>query len=137
ASPSAWCAIECALLDLFAREHGQSVEALLGLASPGGPHVYTAVLGNDEPWKTRFLIDQYCILGLTDFKVKLGGNLEVDQQKLSSIAELTAWHGVRGHRVRVDANNLWSKTPDRALTTCARSIPMAISSGWRNRWNLG
>src|SRR5262249_49067918 len=77
--------------------------------------VYTAVLGNDEPWKTRFLIDQYCILGLTDFKVKLGGNLEVDQQKLSSIAELTAWHGVRGHRVRVDANNLWSKTPDRAL----------------------
>ena len=70
ASPSAWCAIECALLDLFARERGESVEALLGLPSPGGPHVYSAVLGDDEPWKTRFLIDQYCILGLTDFKVK-------------------------------------------------------------------
>ena len=115
ASPSAWCAVECALLDLFARERGQSVEALLGLAPPGGPHVYSAVLGNDAPWKTRFLIDQYCILGLTDFKVKLEGDLEVDRQKLRSIAELTAWHGVTGHRVRVDANNLWAETPDRAL----------------------
>jgi L-alanine-DL-glutamate epimerase-like enolase superfamily enzyme/pimeloyl-ACP methyl ester carboxylesterase len=115
ASPSAWCAIECALLDLFARESGQSVEAMLGLAPPGGPHVYSAVLGDDEPWKTRFLIDQYCILGLTDFKVKLGGDLEVDRQKLCNIAELTAWHGVTVHRVRVDANNLWSDTPIRAL----------------------
>jgi L-alanine-DL-glutamate epimerase-like enolase superfamily enzyme/pimeloyl-ACP methyl ester carboxylesterase len=115
ASPSAWCAIECALLDLFAREHGQSVEALLGLAPPGGPHVYSAVLGNDDPWKTRFLIDQYCILGLTDFKVKLGGDLEVDRQKLRSIAELTAWHGVTSHRVRVDANNLWADAPEQAL----------------------
>jgi L-alanine-DL-glutamate epimerase-like enolase superfamily enzyme/pimeloyl-ACP methyl ester carboxylesterase len=115
ASPSAWCAIECALLDLFARERGQSVEVLLGLAPPGGPHVYSAVLGNDENWKTRFLIDQYCILGLTDFKVKLGGDLDADRQTLGSIAELTAWHGVTNHRVRVDANNLWSEKPDCAL----------------------
>lgn len=115
ASPSAWCAIELALLDLFAREREQSVEALLGLAPPGGPHVYSAVLGNDAPWKTRFLIDQYCILGVTDFKVKLEGDLPIDGQKLRSIAELAAWHGVTNHRVRVDANNLWAETPDRAL----------------------
>jgi len=115
ASPSAWCAIESALLELFARERGQSVESLLGLGPPGGPHRYSAVLGNDEPWKTRFLIDQYCILGLTDFKVKLGGDLEVDRQKLHSIAELTRWHGVKEHRVRVDANNLWAGEPERAL----------------------
>lgn len=115
ASPSAWCAIECALLDLFARERGQSVEALLGLPPPGGPHIYSAVLGNDASWKTRFLIDQYCILGLTDFKVKLEGDPAVDRQKLDSIRELTAWHGVPRHRVRVDANNLWADAPDRAL----------------------
>lgn len=115
ASPSAWCAIECALLDLFARERGQSVEALLDLPPPGGPHVYSAVLGNDESWKTRFLIDQYCILGLTDFKVKLEGDPEADRQKLRSIAELTAWHRLTSHRVRVDANNLWAEAPDRAL----------------------
>jgi L-alanine-DL-glutamate epimerase-like enolase superfamily enzyme/pimeloyl-ACP methyl ester carboxylesterase len=115
ASPSAWCAIECALLDLFARERGQSVERLLGLPPPGGPHVYSAVIGNDESWKTRFLVDQYCILGLRDFKVKLEGELDADRQKLRSIAELTAWHGVREYRVRVDANNLWSEAPERAL----------------------
>lgn len=116
ASPSAWCAIELALLDLFARERGQSVEALLGLPAPGGPHRYSAVLGNDATWKTRFLIDQYCILGLSDFKVKLEGDLELDRRKLTSIAELTRWHGITGHRVRADANNLWSDDPDRALT---------------------
>ncbi|HLK16869.1 MAG TPA: enolase C-terminal domain-like protein, partial [Fimbriimonadaceae bacterium] len=114
-SPSAWCAIECALLDLFARENGQSVEELLGLSPPGGPHVYSAVLGNDEAWKTRFLIDQYCILGLKDFKLKLGGDLEIDRQKLCSLTELTASHGVSDYRVRVDANNLWSGAPDLAL----------------------
>lgn len=115
ASPSMWCAIELALLDLFAREADCSVEALLGLPAPGGPHVYSAVLGNDETWKTRFLIDQYCILGLTDFKVKLSGDLAADRQKLCSLTELTAWHGVAPPRVRVDANNLWADTPGEAL----------------------
>ncbi|MFN7919129.1 MAG: alpha/beta fold hydrolase [Bryobacteraceae bacterium] len=114
-SPSMWCAIECALLDLFARERGQSVEAMLGLAAPGGPHCYTAVLGNDEPWKTRFLIDQYLILGLRDFKVKLEGNLQADRSKLESIDEITAAHGVEGYRVRADANNLWAARPDEAI----------------------
>lgn len=114
-SPSVWCAIESALLDLFARERGESVEALLGLAAPGGPHSYSAVLGNDEAWKTRFLIDQYLIVGVKDFKVKLGGELALDRAKLRSIQELTAWHGVSGARIRVDANNLWAEAPDAAL----------------------
>lgn len=114
-SPSAWCAVEMALLDLFAQEQETSVEGLLGLKPPGGPHRYSAVLGNDERWKTRFLIDQYCILGLTDFKVKLGGDLDVDRQKLADVAELAAWHGVETWRVRVDANNLWADSPADAL----------------------
>lgn len=114
-SPSVWCAIESALLDLFARERGQSVEAMLGLAAPGGPHSYSAVLGNDESWKTRFLIDQYLILGLNDFKVKLGGDPALDREKLKSIDELAAWHGVAGARMRVDANNLWAEAPEEAL----------------------
>lgn len=114
-SPSAWCAVEMALLDLFAQEHGTSVEGLLGLKPPGGPHRYSAVLGNDERWKTRFLIDQYCILGLTDFKVKLGGDLAVDRTKLADVAELAEWHGVDSWRIRVDANNLWADAPGDAL----------------------
>ena len=74
------------------------------------------MLGNDEEWKTRFLIDQYCILGLRDFKVKLAGDLELDRRKLLSIAELTAWHGLEDVRVRLDANNLWAGDPGAALT---------------------
>ncbi|HEU0198955.1 MAG TPA: alpha/beta fold hydrolase [Burkholderiaceae bacterium] len=146
ASPSAWCAIECALLDLFAREREQSVEALLGRPQPGGPHVYSAVIGNDELWKTRFLIDQYCILGLSDFKVKLEGELEVDREKLNSIAELTAWHGLRDVRVRVDANNLWADTPERAqdylraLDCCLFGVEEPVRPrdiAWQSRISVG
>src|SRR4030042_374042 len=35
-APSAWCAVECALLDLFARENECSVESLLGQKGPLG-----------------------------------------------------------------------------------------------------
>lgn len=114
-SPSMWCAIEGSLLDLFARERGKSVESLLGREGPGGPHVYSAVLGNDEAWKTRFLIDQYLIMGLKDFKAKLSGNPAEDHAKLDSIETLSAEHGVHGVRVRLDANNLWADAADAAI----------------------
>jgi len=114
-SPSMWCAIEGSLLDLFARERGVSVEALLGRDGPGGPHVYSAVLGNDEAWKTQFLIDQYLIMGLRDFKVKLCGDPELDCAKLDSIEDLSAEHAVSRIRVRLDANNLWAGKPDAAI----------------------
>lgn len=115
ASPSSWCAVESAFLDLFARESGISVEALLDQPEPGGPHIYSAVLGNDETWKTRLLIDQYLIVGLTDFKVKLEGKLEKDRAKFDNIAELAKDYPVDGIRIRADANNLWYKSPGDAL----------------------
>ena len=103
---------------------------------PGGPHRYSAVLGNDEPWKTRFLIDQYCILGLTDFKVKLGGDLEVDRQKLRSIAELTAL-ARRGRATACGSMPTTSgpTTPTARWTTCVRST--ASSSASRSRSSRG
>ena len=42
-NPSAFCAVELALLDLFARRRGQSVEQMLGLQAPEQPVVATAV----------------------------------------------------------------------------------------------
>jgi len=116
ASPSSWCAVECALLDLFARERGISVEALLGQPEPGGAHQYSAVLGNDEGWKTRFLLDQYLIQGLRDFKMKVAGDIEVDREKLDDLAAIAREHGhTQPPRVRLDANNLWHQRPDEAL----------------------
>jgi len=115
ASPSSWCAVEGALLDLFAREHEISVEALLGQPEVGGPYRYSAVLGNDESWKTRLLIDQYLIMGMTDFKIKLCGDQADDRSKIDSIAELSQEYGAVEVRVRADANNLWHKSPADAL----------------------
>lgn len=113
---------------------------------PGGSHRYSAVLGNDESWKTRLLIDQYCIIGVHDFKVKLGGDLAVDRETLRSIAELTRWHGMKDYRLRVDANNLWADEPARSSTNsetgtsrtsgCPTSVSRPTSAG-RDRWCTG
>jgi len=115
ASPSSWCAVEGALLDLFAREREISVEALLGQREVGGPYRYSAILGNDESWKTRLLIDQYLMMGMTDFKIKLSGNQADDRAKIDSIAELSQEYRATEVRVRADANNLWHKSPADAL----------------------
>jgi len=107
--PSAWCAVEMALLDLFAREQSLSVDALLGLPETRRHSRYSAVLGNDKPWKFKGQTDLYLIKGMTDFKVKLCGNMAKDQEKLTSLSALAKEHRAEGIRVRLDANNLWQE----------------------------
>jgi len=114
--PSAWCALEMALLDLFARERNQSVESFLGLGSVERKGRYSAVLGDDRTWRYTYLTDQYMIRGMTDFKVKVNGKLEKDQKKLDIIAHLAADHGLGKLRIRLDANNLWAGRADEAIT---------------------
>jgi L-alanine-DL-glutamate epimerase-like enolase superfamily enzyme len=46
ANPAAWCALELALLDLLAKENGETVEALLSLPPLQGRFTYTAVVGD-------------------------------------------------------------------------------------------
>lgn len=46
--PSAWCAIEMAVLDLLSRERGCSVEKMLGLDDGKLCGRYTAVLGDEK-----------------------------------------------------------------------------------------
>jgi len=106
--PAAFCAIETALLDLFAREEGLSVEGLLGLISPKKVYQYTAVLGDSSEEKFKALIQRYLSMGFTDFKVKINGELKVDQQKLKNIQLLCQQNKVANYRIRLDANNLWT-----------------------------
>lgn len=113
--PSAWCAIEMALLDLFAREKNCSVEALLGLDSFDRRGHYTAVLGDEETWKFTYLVDQYLIRGFSDFKIKLNGSLKVDKVKLEILEDLRNQHGVSDVRIRLDANNVWAGRPKEAI----------------------
>ena len=101
ANPAAWCAIELALLDLFAREQNCSVEELLGLPALAPEFRYTAVLGDAPPDAFVAQLDRYRELGFEDFKIKLSGNAERDLAKIEALSR------VPGLRVRLDANNLW------------------------------
>lgn len=118
--PAAFCAIETALLDLFAREKGQSVEALLGLTPPQNIYQYTAVLGDSSEEKFKALIQRYLSMGFTDFKVKVNGQLAEDQQKLKNIRLLCQQNKVTNYRIRLDANNLWARQTNIAIDYLAQ-----------------
>ncbi len=113
--PSAWCAIEMALLDLFSREKNYSVEALLGMDGCKRRGRYTAVLGDDQKWKFTNLADQYLIRGISDFKIKLNGKLERDRARLEILDDLRKQHNIPDVRIRLDANNFWVGRSEEAI----------------------
>lgn len=106
-NPSAWCAIELALLDLLARNNDCTVEGLLGLAELSGAFKYTAVMGDSSMESFEKLLEQYHAMGFTDFKLKLSGKLAHDKNKCDVLAEQ-----VSNARIRLDANNLWQSAGD-------------------------
>jgi len=99
-NPAAWCALELALLDALAKNSAYSVEHLLGLPPLAQTYQYSAILGDMSFEKFKLQLQQYQALKFLDFKVKLSGNLQSDQEKLALF---------RGdqQRLRLDANNLW------------------------------
>jgi L-alanine-DL-glutamate epimerase-like enolase superfamily enzyme len=101
--PAAWCAIELALIDLYARQAGQSAESWLGLPDTAGTFHYSAVLGDAEPDAFAATFARYRDIGMTDFKFKLAGDLERDRKKLAALMD----GGTAVARLRLDANNLW------------------------------
>ncbi len=113
--PSAWCAMEMALLDLLSREEGCAVETLLGIVGRLRQGRYTAILGDDKEWEFTSFVDRYIVLGFTDFKIKLNGDLDEDLAKLAILKDLSYQHGVMDLRIRLDANNLWSGRPEEAI----------------------
>ena len=113
--PSAWCAIEMAVLDLLSRERGCTVEKLLGLDDGNLCSRYTAVLGDNKKRRYTEQVDEYFIHGFSDFKIKLSGNLERDIEKLDILEELSAQHHAKSIRIRLDANNLWKDRCDDAI----------------------
>jgi L-alanine-DL-glutamate epimerase-like enolase superfamily enzyme len=101
--PAAWCAIELALIDLFARQTEQTAEAWLGLPDTVGAFRYSAVLGDADPDAFAATLARYREFGLTDFKLKLSGDLARDRGKLALLEAA----GAAVARLRLDANNLW------------------------------
>ena len=106
-SPAAWCAIELALLDLLARENNGSVESMMGLAELSGEFQYTAVLGDSSLEAFTILLEQYRVMGFTDFKLKVSGDLAHDTEKCEVLT-----NQVGNARIRLDANNLWQTSDE-------------------------
>lgn len=105
ANPAAFCALELAALDLFARRRRCSVEALLGLDELTGPFSYSAVLGDSGPFTFGAQLVRYRLGGLRHFKLKLSGDLARDRAKFRWFrGRIGGWVA---SSVRVDANNRW------------------------------
>jgi L-Ala-D/L-Glu epimerase / N-acetyl-D-glutamate racemase len=97
--PSAFCAVELALLDLFARQGSQSVEAMLGIVPSPHPITATAIYGTSAGLKFKAQSVLFHAKGMAEAKLKLSGDPSKDVARAAALAR----HG----RVRLDANNLW------------------------------
>lgn len=101
--PAAWAAVELALLDLFGKVRGCSVEALLDLPEISGSFSYTAVLGDAPAHQFEAVLARYLQTGFKNFKIKLSGDPVADSAKVAALKRA----GVDPKKVRADANNLW------------------------------
>ena len=104
ANPAAWCAVELAMLELFARQADVPVERVVGVPPTTGTFQYSAVVGDGGADMFRATVTRYRTLGFVDFKLKLSGDPTLDRDKIDTFREVE--HPER-LRIRVDANNLW------------------------------
>ena len=105
--PAAWCAVETALLDLFARERAYSVEALLGVTEQPSRFRYTLAVPMRAPGR---LFDVIAAMGLSEFKLKIGHDTAADAAALAELRRRCP-----GASIRFDANNAFDRDLDRAL----------------------
>ncbi|MDR2195489.1 MAG: hypothetical protein LBE50_02640 [Gallionellaceae bacterium] len=115
-NPSAFCAVELALIDLFARQAGQDVETFLGIERTINPISVSAVYGTGNTVVFRLQAALFALYGMRDAKLKLSGDLARDLARTQSLA--------RGGHLRLDANNLW-RDAEAALPALAALAPYA------------
>ena len=108
-NPSAWCAVECAILNALSIESDCSIEVFLSLKELEGVFNYTAVLGAEGMQTFAGIMAMYQQVGFTDYKLKISGNLALDQEKIAFLKS----HGV--YRIRLDGNNLWQDVDEASV----------------------
>lgn len=100
---AAWCAIELSLLDYLGKKSGGSIEEILGLSPLISKVTYDGVLGGGSFKSFYRQLEAHRSLGVESFKVKLSGNLELDNRKLDTL---------NGFKVRADANNFFENASE-------------------------
>lgn len=100
-NPSAWCAVECAILDLLAKKNKQSIEAYLGISSKMNSFVFSAVIGAENINTFYQIMTHYKKIGFTHYKIKISGDANLDKKKINYIKSL----GIND--IRLDGNNIW------------------------------
>ena len=113
--PAAFCAIETALLDLFSKEKNVGVEKFLGWDNAKKLYHYTGVLSDGGEEKFIAHSQRFLQGGFTDFKIKVNGDIAVDQKKFKLLFDLAEKINVPDLRIRLDANNLWKDEPEKAI----------------------
>jgi L-alanine-DL-glutamate epimerase-like enolase superfamily enzyme len=104
ANPSAFAALELALIDVFARRSERTLEQLLGISSATTEIRTSAVYGTRSAAKFLAQAALYAANGMRDAKLKLTGEPRRDRARARALAALG--------RVRLDANNLWPSAAD-------------------------
>ena len=110
ANPSAWCAVEMAILDLWAQRSQVSIAALLGIPSATRSITYSAVLGDSSPEVWKQLCQWHLRNEMFHFKLKVNGDESIDRIRIDYLLE----HCPKAD-VRLDANNLWQDVKSAAL----------------------
>lgn len=116
---AAWCAIDLALLDAFGHHFRENV---VGGGSPSSDpaYRYSAVISATAGWPMYKTLLKLRLFGLTQVKVKLGGDIGLD-----SIRTIKRVLGRRAD-VRIDLNMLWDKAE------ALRSMPEYEAAGVRS-----
>lgn len=99
ANPSAFAAVELALLDVFARREGMSLERFLGVEETLPLPRVSAVYGTGSNAKFWSQVVRFHLYGMRDAKLKVSGASACDRARARALACFG--------RVRVDANNSW------------------------------
>lgn len=113
ATPAAWCAVECAVLDALARRNGVTVETLLEIPTHRSSFTYSAIVPSMDPKRTWVLVRRWIEMGARDFKMKVGVVDADDPARMAAFRD--AVESAASSRLRLDANNAWAGDVDRAL----------------------
>jgi L-alanine-DL-glutamate epimerase-like enolase superfamily enzyme len=106
-NPAAWCAIELAFLDLFAQESNQSINELMGEMYIPQELKYSAILGDSAPGVWEKLCDWHLENEMSNFKLKLNGDVRIDTDRINYILNKNS-----KSKIRVDANNMWGSVEE-------------------------